>query len=83
MPLPGPGEHPISDLIFHGRHPFPHSVEQLILRIHAADPRAWREFSSAAESWTRLSRSEESCGRVLDYLNRLLQELDDGEVTHH
>ena len=83
MRLPGPGDHPVSDLIFHGRHPFPASVERLILKIHEADPRAWREFASCAEGWTRLPQSDESCGHVVDYLTRMLHEMDRRTTHNH
>jgi hypothetical protein len=80
---PDPGEHSVSDLIFHGRHPFPAPVERLILQIHQANPRVWQEFAGAAEGWTRLPPSEESCGRVVDFLNHILRDLDDrGARTH-
>ncbi len=71
MSAAGPGAHPLTDLLFHGRHPFPVPVERLILRIHAADPRAWREFADAAEGWARIP--EDACGRVIGYLDRVLE----------
>ena len=71
-----PGDHPVSDLLFHGRHPFPPEVERLILRLHQADPRVWRELSCAAENWTRLPATGASCGRVVEYLNGLLHDLE-------
>ena len=83
MRLPGPGDHPVTDLIFHGRHPFPAPVEQLILQIYEVNPCVWREFANAAEGWTRLPRTEESCVRVLHFLNHVLQDLDDrGRAGH-
>ena len=77
MRLPGPGDHPVSDLIFHGLHPFPEPVERLILKIHEVNPRVWREFAGADEGWTRMRFSEESCLRVLDFLSQILRDLDD------
>lgn len=74
MPAAGPGTHPLTDLLFHGRHPFPIPVERLILEIHAADPYAWREFAEAAEGWARLP--EDCCGRVVGYLGRMLEHLE-------
>jgi hypothetical protein len=69
-----PGEHPVSDLLFHGRHPFPPEVERLILRLHQVNPRVWRELACSAENWTRLPASGASCGRVVEYLNGLLHD---------
>ena len=54
MRAAGPGTHPLTDLLFHGRHPFPQPVEHLILEIHAVNPSAWREFAEAAEGWARI-----------------------------
>lgn len=83
MRLPFPGDHPVTDLIFHGRHPFPAPVERLILQIHAANPQVWREFAGVAEGWTRLPPSEEACVRVLDFLNHVLHDLDGGSRREH
>ena len=34
MPNGKPGDNPLTDLIVHGRHPFPPDVEDLLRRIH-------------------------------------------------
>jgi hypothetical protein len=77
----GLGLHPLTDLLFHGRHPFPRPVEHLILEIHALDPRAWKEFASSAESWTRIP--DDACGGVIGYLGRVLASLDSGNGRSH
>ncbi len=69
----GPGTHPLMDLLFHGGHPFPRSVEHLILEIHSVNPRAWKEFASAAEGWTRIQ--DDACGGVVIYLGKVLEGL--------
>ena len=81
MQAAGPGMHPLTDLLFHGRHPFPGPVERLILEIHALNPRAWKEFESAAEAWTRIP--DDACGRVVGYLGRVLDGLDPGNGRSH
>lgn len=81
MRAAGPGTHPLTDLLFHGRHPFVPAVEQLILEIHAANPRAWQEFAEAAEGWTRVQ--EDACGRVLGYLGRVLHDLGPTQGRGH
>ncbi len=81
MRAAGPGTHPLTDLLFHGRHPFPRPVEHLILEIHAVNPQAWLEFAEAAEGWARIR--EDSCGRVLGFLGRILDGLErPGERSH-
>lgn len=77
----GPGVHPLTDLLFHGRHPFPRPVEHLILEIHAVNPRAWKEFAASAEAWTRIP--DDACGAVIGYLGRVLDDLDSGSARSH
>ncbi len=33
MPNGKPGDNPLSDFIIHGAHPFPHEIEEMLLRI--------------------------------------------------
>lgn len=35
MPNGKPGDNPLTDLILHGKHPFPRDIEELLLKIHA------------------------------------------------
>jgi hypothetical protein len=77
----GAGAHPLTDLLFHGGHPFPRPVEHLILEIHSVNPRAWKEFASAAEGWTRIS--DDGCGAVVVYLGRVLNSLNPGTARSH
>jgi len=83
MHPPRLGDHPVSDLIFHGRHVFPEPVEILILQIHQANPRAWHELAGVSEAWTRLPPTEECCGRVMDFLVQILHDLDEGGRRSH
>jgi hypothetical protein len=32
------GDHPITDLLIHGEHPFPTELEELVLKVHALNP---------------------------------------------
>lgn len=80
MSAAGPGTHPLAELLFHGGHPFPPKVEQLILQIHAVNPRAWLELADAAEAWARIP--EHACGRVVGYLDRVLAEMTPGRREH-
>ncbi len=66
---------PLTDLLFHGLHPFPAPVERLVLRIHKAAPQAWHELQGPSEGWAKL-RADDSCRRVVDYLTRIAKDLD-------
>lgn len=81
MNAAGPGVHPLTDLLFHGGHPFPRPVESLLLEIHALNPRAWKEFASSAEAWARIP--DDACGAVVGYLGRVLENLDSGRSRNH
>jgi hypothetical protein len=38
MPPGGPHDHPITDLLFHGLHPFPPDMEEMVLELHRRHP---------------------------------------------
>jgi hypothetical protein len=38
MPNGKPGDHPITDMLIHGAHPFPADMEALLRKILALDP---------------------------------------------
>jgi hypothetical protein len=44
-------DHPISDLLIHGRHPFPREIEALVLRLHALDPKILHDLDYAPFDW--------------------------------
>ncbi len=71
---------PLTDLLFHGLHPFPVPIEEAVLRIHRADPRAWRELKGPAEAWANI-QTEERCGRIVEYLDRIARQL--GARSNH
>jgi len=35
MAVGGPNDHPLSDLLYWGKHPFPREIEELVLAIAA------------------------------------------------
>jgi hypothetical protein len=70
MPNGKIGDHPITDLLVHGLHPFPQEIEDLILEIRRRDPDAtFHEFGVKPMDWQR--------GEGLDEARRILrQKLD-------
>jgi len=39
-----PGDHPFSDMLLHGRHPFPRDMEAMLRALYAKDPRITGEI---------------------------------------
>jgi hypothetical protein len=46
------GDDPIIDTIFHGKHPFPSDIEDMILRLESYDPSIKKEISTEYIHWT-------------------------------
>lgn len=38
MPNGTPGDHPLTDMLVHGRHPFPEDIESILRKIIALEP---------------------------------------------
>ena len=55
MPNGRPFDHPITDLLTHGRHPFPSEMEAMIRALHAIDPSLLRRHDIwlAAFEWEK------------------------------
>jgi len=63
-------DHPFTDLIVYGLHPFPADIEKLVLEIRRHDPYGVVEFGQDAFDWER--------GQHLDDARRRLgQKLED------
>ncbi len=58
MGMGGPNDHPISDLLYWGRNPFPPDVAEMIKTLHVLDSNMQNTFATEALSW--------SLGRDLD-----------------
>jgi hypothetical protein len=53
MPNGKPGDHPITDMLVHGKHPFPDDMEEMIRKLYAVDSSilndlGWEPFDWAA-----------------------------------
>ena len=51
MPNGKIGDHPITDLILHGRHPFPPDVEDLVRQLHRLDAAVFDALGLAPFDW--------------------------------
>lgn len=71
MPNGKSGDHPVTDLVHYGRHPFPRDVEALVLRLHRLDPSIWSALEWAPFDW--------EAGKHLDHARTLLASL----ITAH
>ncbi|MBI4912136.1 MAG: hypothetical protein HY823_05320 [Acidobacteria bacterium] len=54
-----------------------------MLHIHRLDPRLWRELAVEGECWQRIRGGEDSYGRVILFLDRILGHLDPGGRPEH
>ena len=51
MPNGRPGDNPMTDLLAHGKHPFPDDMEAMILKILSIDPHALDRLDIASFRW--------------------------------
>jgi hypothetical protein len=70
-----PGDNPITDMLFYGKHPFPTDMEEMIRTLHAIDRRVLSDLGWEPFSWERGERLEE--GRK--HLAELLQKHGSGQ----
>ena len=66
MPNGRPGDHPLTDLLVHKRHPFPAEIETLILAIYQIKPSAVWGLDLDVFKWER--------GEGLDQAPTILRE---------
>jgi len=53
MPNGKIGDHPITDMLVHGKHPFPADMEELIWQLHAANPKFINELGDDPFYWEK------------------------------
>jgi hypothetical protein len=70
MPNGRPGDHPITDLLRHGAHPFPADVEEMVRRLHAIDPRLVDALDPDPFAWEKGERLEEGRARLRALLSQ-------------
>ena len=51
MAAGGPDDHPLTDLLLWGRHPFPKEIEELVLAIAAITPEALHDTKLRGAAW--------------------------------
>lgn len=66
MPNGRPFDHPITDLLIHGRHPFPSDMEAMIRTLHGWDPSLVRrpDIWRAAFEWEKGENLEDGRARL-------------------
>ena len=70
MPNGKPGDHPLTDLFHHGKHPFPADVEEMVRRLAATDPNLLGEIDQDVFRWERGEGLEEGRAKLTDLLAR-------------
>ena len=69
MPNGKIGDHPITDLLLHGKHPFPSDMEEMIRRLHAINPNILHSLGLEPFDWERgknLKQGRERLKELLD-----------------
>jgi hypothetical protein len=58
MSMGGPDDHPITDMLHHGRNPFPTDVADMLRKLNSINPKILNTFALEAYDWAE--------GRALD-----------------
>ena len=53
MPNGKPNDHPVTDAVVHGLHPFPPDIEALVLEIHTKNPGVFNDLDWAPFDWEK------------------------------
>lgn len=60
-----PGHHPITDMLAHGRHPFPKDIEDLLRRLSSKPGAITTEIAMDAYDWERAQNLESGRSKLL------------------
>ncbi len=66
-----PGDNPITDMLIHGKHPFPPDIEAMLREIHAIDVEALWSLEWAPFDWEKGEKLDEARERLRAILARL------------
>lgn len=69
MPNGKPGDHPLTDMLIHGAHPFPADIEELLRQIHATKPEALNRLDTLLfdlEGGRRLDEGRTTLRQILE-----------------
>lgn len=69
MPNGKPRDHPVTDTVLHGLHPYPKDLEDLVIQLHARNPGVFNDLEWAPFDWEK--------GKFLAEATILLQRLLD------
>ena len=69
MPNGKIGDHPISDMLVHGKHPFPADIERAIRRLHAINPAILHALGIEPFKWEKGEQLDEARDRLKELLD--------------
>lgn len=67
----GPGDHPITDLIYYGQDDFPPDIADMLRKLHSVDPGIRDGFALDASDWVSGRNLEEGRTKLTAELCRL------------
>jgi hypothetical protein len=70
MPNGKPGDHPITDMLVHGEHPFPTEIEIMIRKVHEIDPTLLKHADRYVDDWIHHRNVSRGC----EFLESLIKE---------
>ena len=73
MPNGRPHDHPVTDTVVHGLHPFPPDIEALVIQVDARDPGVFNDLGGAPFDWQK----GKFLAEARDLLSGLLREHGD------
>ncbi|MCH8861712.1 MAG: hypothetical protein IID51_04290 [Proteobacteria bacterium] len=71
MPNGKYNDHPITDMLNYGEHPFPPDMEEMIRRIYEINPSAGNELGMEPFEWEKGFKLDDGRERLKTLLNRL------------
>lgn len=69
MPNGKPGDHPITDMLIHGKHPFPPDVEDMIRQLHAINPQLLHSLGIEPFDWEAGKNLDEARAKLRQMLD--------------
>ena len=71
MSMGGPGDNPITDLVYYCRNQFPPDIADMLLRLHSIDPKIRDVYALDAYDWVEGRGLDEARAKLRQELAKL------------